>query len=55
MWRPRADIGEQPEALGHSRVWLLPNPSGLQARYQMPELVGLFSELRIAATGSGRQ
>jgi TDG/mug DNA glycosylase family protein len=53
--RPRADIGEQPEALGHSRVWLLPNPSGLQARYQMPELVGLFSELRIAATGSGRQ
>ncbi|MGO9560790.1 MAG: G/U mismatch-specific DNA glycosylase [Acidimicrobiales bacterium] len=52
--RPRAEIGEQPELLGNSRVWLLPNPSGLQARYQMPELVDLFSELRIAAAGSAR-
>jgi TDG/mug DNA glycosylase family protein len=43
--RPTAVIGEQPEPLAHSMLWLLPNPSGLQARYQMPEMTGLFQEL----------
>ena len=47
--QPRAALGPQPERLGATRVWLLPNPSGLQARYQMPELVTLFSELARAA------
>lgn len=42
--RPRATVGPQPERLGGSDVWLLPNPSGLQARYQLPELVTLFGE-----------
>ncbi|TML42712.1 MAG: G/U mismatch-specific DNA glycosylase, partial [Actinobacteria bacterium] len=28
--RPRAAVGEQEESLGQARVWLLPNPSGLQ-------------------------
>ena len=46
---PGAGIGERPERLGGARVWLLPNPSGLQARYQMPELIGLFSDLASAA------
>lgn len=49
--RPRAGIGPQPEPLGGRPVWLLPNPSGLQARYQLPELVELFIELRQAAEG----
>jgi TDG/mug DNA glycosylase family protein len=44
--RPDAQIGEQPERLGTAQVWLLPNPSGLQARYQLPELVELFAALR---------
>jgi TDG/mug DNA glycosylase family protein len=48
--RPRAGLGHQPEDLGPAAVWLLPNPSGLQARYQLAELVGLFSELRAFAT-----
>jgi TDG/mug DNA glycosylase family protein len=47
--RPRAIAGEQPQALSGARVWLLPNPSGLQANYQLPEMVVMFSELRLAA------
>jgi TDG/mug DNA glycosylase family protein len=44
--RPRARIGRQPEALGPTGLWLLPNPSGLQARYQLPEMIQLFADLR---------
>jgi TDG/mug DNA glycosylase family protein len=47
--RTAATIGEQPELLGRTRLWLLPNPSGLQARYQMPEMTEMFSAL-FAAT-----
>lgn len=47
--RRNATLGLQPESMCDSRLWLLPNPSGLQARYQLPELVELFSELRRAA------
>ena len=46
--RPRARIGEQPEAMGRSRVWALPNPSGLQAHYQMDDLVAAYGALRRA-------
>jgi TDG/mug DNA glycosylase family protein len=46
--RPKAQIGEQPEALGDAKLWLLPNPSGLQARYQLPEMVAMFRELHLA-------
>lgn len=51
--RPRAAIGEQPEPLGGARVWLLPNPSGLQAHYQLDDLAGAFAELREAMAESG--
>jgi double-stranded uracil-DNA glycosylase len=47
--RPKAGVGLQPETIGESKLWLLPNPSGLQAHYQMPELVELFGELRQAS------
>jgi TDG/mug DNA glycosylase family protein len=53
--RPRAAIGEQPELLGGARVWLLPNPSGLQARYQLDDLAAVFAELRDAVTASGQR
>jgi double-stranded uracil-DNA glycosylase len=43
---PKATIGLQPEALGKSSVWVLPNPSGLNAHYQLPELVRVFGALR---------
>jgi len=47
--RPRAVVGPQPERLGLARLWLLPQPSGLNANHQMPELTVAFRELREAA------
>jgi len=46
---PKATIGEQERRIAAARVWVLPNPSGLNANYQLPELVRLFRELRAAA------
>ena len=43
-----ADIGEQDRRLGPSRVWVLPNPSGLNAHYQLPQLTEAYAELRRA-------
>ncbi|HEX7053940.1 MAG TPA: G/U mismatch-specific DNA glycosylase [Burkholderiales bacterium] len=43
-----AALGEQPGRLAGARVWLLPNPSGLNANYQLPELVRLFRSLKEA-------
>ena len=51
--RPRAAVGEQPEPLGQTRLWLLPNPSGLQAQYQLPEMTTMFRDLHAAAFGPG--
>ncbi|HEX9311793.1 MAG TPA: G/U mismatch-specific DNA glycosylase [Actinomycetota bacterium] len=48
---PRAKVGPQPERLGKARVWVLPNPSGLNAHYQLPALVTEFVELRRALSG----
>jgi TDG/mug DNA glycosylase family protein len=47
--KPKALIGEQDKHIHAARVWVLPNPSGLNANYQMPELVRLFRMLRAAA------
>ena len=46
--RPQAKLGLQDETIGATRVWLLPNPSGLNAHYQLPDLAKLFGELREA-------
>ena len=43
---PKAVLGPQPERLGGALVWVLPNPSGLNAHYRPPELARLFAELR---------
>jgi TDG/mug DNA glycosylase family protein len=47
--RPKATIGLQQKLLGSTAIWVLPNPSGLNAHYQMPELVRIFRALRKAA------
>jgi TDG/mug DNA glycosylase family protein len=47
--RPKAGVGPQQETIGGSRVWLLPNPSGLNASYQMPALVSAYGALRAEA------
>jgi double-stranded uracil-DNA glycosylase len=49
--RAGATVGPQVETVAGSRTWLLPNPSGLNAHYQVPDLVRAFSELRRAAFG----
>ncbi len=46
--RPRATLGLQPETLEGVPVWVLPNPSGLNAHYQPPALAQLFATLREA-------
>lgn len=48
--RPRAAIGPQDEHLGTARLWILPNPSGLNASYQIDRLAAEFGRLRAAAT-----
>lgn len=44
--RPRAVIGRQPEPIAGRPLWVLPNPSGLNAHWQLPALVAEFSKLR---------
>ena len=46
--QPGAPVGPQDGPLEGSAVWVLPNPSGLNANYQMDRLVELFRELRRA-------
>jgi double-stranded uracil-DNA glycosylase len=46
--RARAALGPQPERLGGASVWVLPNPSGLNAHHQLPELAEAFAALRAA-------
>jgi len=47
--QPRAAVGPQPELSGGPRVWVLPNPSGLNAAYQIDRLVQEFARLREAS------
>ena len=42
----KATVGRQPEMLGNTVLWVLPNPSGLNANYQAAALARLFSELK---------
>jgi TDG/mug DNA glycosylase family protein len=42
---PKAAVGPQP-AIGGTRVWVLPNPSGLNAHWQPPALAAEFARLR---------
>jgi TDG/mug DNA glycosylase family protein len=46
--QPKAKIGRQEEMLGQAVIWVLPNPSGLNANYQANDLARLFRELRDA-------
>ncbi len=41
-----AVMGPQDRQIGQSAIWVLPNPSGLNAHYQLPDFVELFTELR---------
>ena len=44
--QPKAAIGRQTETIGETILWVLPNPSGLNANYQAADLARLFRELK---------
>jgi len=46
--QPKAVVGRQEERIGDTVLWVLPNPSGLNANYQAAALARLFRELREA-------
>jgi double-stranded uracil-DNA glycosylase len=43
--RRKATVGRQDETLEGARVWVLPNPSGLNAHYQQPGLTAEYAKL----------
>jgi TDG/mug DNA glycosylase family protein len=48
---PQARIGPQTVRLGGAQVWVLPNPSGLNAHYSLDRLVVEFRALLAAGQG----
>jgi TDG/mug DNA glycosylase family protein len=44
--RPKATVGPQPDPIGSATAWVLPNPSGLNAHYQLADLAEAFAALR---------
>lgn len=49
--RPKAGVGRQAERIGESGLWVLPNPSGLNANHQLPDLARAYAALRREAVG----
>lgn len=49
--RPNASVGLQSRTIDGVPIWLLPNPSGLNAHYQLADLARLLRELDDFATG----
>jgi double-stranded uracil-DNA glycosylase len=47
--KPKAALGQQNENIAGTTIWVLPNPSGLNAHYQLKDLARLFRQLREAA------
>ena len=44
--RPRAAMGLQPEPVSGAATWVVPNPSGLNAHFQLPDLARIYRQLR---------
>ena len=53
--QPKAVIGRQPQGIHDAILWVLPNPSGLNAHYQVNDLAQVYAEMRqaIADLGDG--
>jgi TDG/mug DNA glycosylase family protein len=45
----KAGVGRRPETIGATAVWLLPNPSGLNAHYTQAALTDAYRDLHDAA------
>ena len=48
LQQPKATPGLQMERIGNTILWVLPNPSGLNAHYRLSDLVEQFRKLREA-------
>lgn len=52
---PKAALGLQAERIGNTKLWVLPNPSGLNAHFQVPDYARLFRRMaREAGRDIGR-
>ena len=49
---PKAVMGRQERTLGGTGLWVLPNPSGLNALWTTPKLVDVFRAFRLAVEAS---
>ena len=47
--RPKATVGEQPEGISGTRLWVVPNPSGLNAHDTVATLAAAYAEPARAA------
>jgi len=47
--RPKAEVGRQEERFGDAILWVLPNPSGLNAHFRPQDLAKIFRELHEAS------
>jgi TDG/mug DNA glycosylase family protein len=47
----KARVGEQRQLLAGARLWVLPNPSGLNTHYRLNDLARVYAELRAAVAG----
>ena len=47
--RPRANVGRQPDGMGSAQLWVVPNPSGLNAHSTLATLATAYAEVAIAA------
>lgn len=45
---PKAALGRQPQKIGKTAVWVLPNPSGLNAHYPPAALAQVYEAFRLA-------
>lgn len=44
--QPKAQVGPQAEMIGGARLWVLPNPSGLNAHFRLPDIIAYFIRLK---------
>ncbi|MGW7690819.1 G/U mismatch-specific DNA glycosylase [Streptomyces asiaticus] len=49
----KAKIGPQTRTIGDTRIWALPNPSGLNAHWTLPAMAEEYGRLRAAAEADG--
>jgi TDG/mug DNA glycosylase family protein len=49
--KKEAVVGRQENSLGGATVWVLPNPSGLNAHYRLEDLARVYREVRLETEG----